>query len=96
MIKYNHALTVAFEVISDDEDAPTLEEALEALRRRLVQLSTNAAEAEEALLGDLPFDTFEFEPCPDCQRDGHYAREYPAGDTRCKACSEWKWEEVTQ
>jgi hypothetical protein len=62
MTKYNHALTVAFEVISDDEDAPTVEEALEALRRRLVQLNTNAAEAEAALLGDPPFDTFEFEP----------------------------------
>lgn len=62
MTKYNHALTVAYDVISDYEDAPTLEEALEALRRRLVQLSTDAAEAEAALLGDPPFDTFEFEP----------------------------------
>ena len=101
MTKYNHALTVAFEVISDDKDAPTLEEALEGLCRRLVQLSTDAAEAHETLTCDLPFDTTgPFELCPDCkQRDGDYSlynllsalseviiRSLPAGDTHCSAC----------
>ena len=59
MTRYSHALTVAFEVESSDPRMPTLEEALEALRRRYLTLATNPHEAEDALMGELPFDTYE-------------------------------------
>ena len=60
-IKYNHAMTVAYAVISDNPDEPTATEALEALRLRLKELIANPKEAEEALLGEWPFDTFAFD-----------------------------------
>tara|TARA_R100000963_G_C4631731_1_gene96663 strand:- start:508 stop:717 length:210 start_codon:yes stop_codon:yes gene_type:complete len=60
-IKYNHAMTVSYVVISDNPDIPTYSEALEALRLRLKELIANPKEAEEALLGDWPFDTFAFD-----------------------------------
>ena len=62
-IKYNHAMTVAYAVISDTPDEPTATEALEALRLRLKDLiaNPNSAETEEALLGEWPFDTFAFD-----------------------------------
>ena len=60
-IKYNHAMTVAYAVISDNPDEPTATETLEALRLRLKELIANPKEAEEALLGEWPFDTFAFD-----------------------------------
>ena len=60
-IKYNHGMTLAYEVISDKRDEPTLAEALAALRQRIEGLIANPEEAEEALLGELQFDTFAFD-----------------------------------
>ena len=60
-IKYNHGMTLAYEVISDNPDEPTLAEALAALRQRIEGLIANPVEAEEALLSELPFDTFAFD-----------------------------------
>jgi hypothetical protein len=60
-IKYNHGVTLAYEVISDNPDEPTLAEALAALRQRIEGLIADPEEAEEALLSELPFDTFAFD-----------------------------------
>jgi hypothetical protein len=56
---YNHAITLAIEVVSFDPRIPSLDEAMAALRVRVAQLEGDLDEAFEALLGELPFDTFE-------------------------------------
>ena len=61
-IKYNHALTVAYEVISDDPHMPSLNEALLALQQRVRTIAKDTIEEqEEALMGDIPFDTYAYE-----------------------------------
>lgn len=61
MKRYNHAMTIAYEVISTDPSMPSLEEQLDALRKRVHQLETDPEEAQDALRGELPFDTYEME-----------------------------------
>lgn len=58
-MKYNHALTVAYEAISSDPDMPTLDEALAGLKKRVAELEADRQEAREALLSEMPFDTYE-------------------------------------
>jgi hypothetical protein len=48
MKKYNHAVSVAFEVNSNDDEMPTVEECLEAMETRLKYLKENKDEAKEA------------------------------------------------
>jgi len=55
---YNHALTIAFEVLSSDPKMPTVEEALAGLKARVAALEADPREAEEALLSEVPFDTY--------------------------------------
>ena len=81
-IRYNHMIAVAFEVISDDPDMPTVAEALDGLRARADQLTANPEEAEEALLGVPPLDTYEFEVCPECE----HPLESEAESNRCHNC----------
>lgn len=57
--KYNHAVDVAFQVISDHAEEPTLDEMLEGMERRLKNLKENQDEAKEAF---GVYDTFETEP----------------------------------
>lgn len=59
MKKFNHALTIAYEVESDDEKMPTYEEALSGLLKRVANLLADRNEAEEALLSEYPFDTYD-------------------------------------
>lgn len=55
---YNHALTVAYEVVTPhDADSLTFEECLQALKDRVQQIEDD--HDEEALLAELPFDTYE-------------------------------------
>lgn len=61
MPKYNHAITLAIAVVSDDPEMPTLEEAMAALRERVADLEADPGEAAEALLSEVPFDTYEME-----------------------------------
>jgi hypothetical protein len=59
MPRYNHALTVAYQVETDEPEIPTLEECIEALIERLSELLGDETEAREALLSEFPFDTYE-------------------------------------
>lgn len=61
MPKYNHAFDICFEVITDDPEGGTLEERLEGLRRRVKMIEEDRIEAEGALMGSAPFDTYEME-----------------------------------
>jgi hypothetical protein len=56
---YNHAFTIAFEVVTTDPKGGTLEERLHGLRRRLANMERNRSEAEGALMGEGPYDTYE-------------------------------------
>lgn len=47
-MKYNHAIDVAFEVISEEPNEPTLEEMLDGMQKRLKYLRENPEEAAEA------------------------------------------------
>ena len=62
VVRYNHAMTIAFEVISTDPEMPTLEEAWAALQERMTLLENDLGERNEALMGELPFDTYEMSP----------------------------------
>ena len=59
--KYNHAFTIAFEVITkascDGNDYPTEEELLAALEKRLRSFCSNSGEIFEAV--GKPYDTYE-------------------------------------
>ena len=59
MTKYNHGMTIAFEVISKEPHMPTEDEIMEALRMRVKQLENDKNERYDALMGELPFDTYE-------------------------------------
>lgn len=61
MKHYNHALTLAFEVVSTNPSGPSIEEAMPALLRRVADLLLDRQEAKEALLSEAPFDTYEME-----------------------------------
>ena len=61
MATYNHAMTVSYEVRSKHPEMPTLEEAREALLRRVAGIILDDGEAHEALLSEPPFDTYEEE-----------------------------------
>lgn len=61
MKRYSHAQTIAYEVDSDSAEGPTLEEALEGLEARVRSLREDPAEAEEALLSEAPYDTYDRE-----------------------------------
>jgi hypothetical protein len=61
MPRYNHAFTIAFEVITDDPDGGTLEERLAGLKARMRTLETDPDEAAGALMCEGPYDTFEIE-----------------------------------
>lgn len=63
MPKFNHAFDVAFEIISDKEDASdvTVPMVIDALRKRLLQFEANERECYEAVLTSKPFDTYEME-----------------------------------
>jgi hypothetical protein len=58
-MKYNHALTLAYQVISDNPEMPSLDEAWHALQARMASLAADVDERREALLSEVPFDTFE-------------------------------------
>ena len=62
-MKHNHALTLAFEVASDDPEQPSLEEILFGLARRIASLnsSQNVDEQWRDATQDV-YDTCEFEP----------------------------------
>lgn len=62
---YNHAFTIAFEVVTTDPDGGTLEERLRGLRRRVASIENNRDEAKGALMGEAPFDTYEMENNPE-------------------------------
>lgn len=61
MPRYNYALTLAYEVVSDNPDMPTYEECLAALKQRLQQILDDPEEGREALLSEAPFDIYEVE-----------------------------------
>ena len=61
MTRYNHAMTLAYIVISEDEEMPTLDEAWAALQERMVELENDLGEREEALLSEYPWDSYEME-----------------------------------
>lgn len=69
MTRYNHALTVAYEVESDNPEMPTLKEAWNALQKRMVQLEADPRERREALMVEIPFDTYEVEAVPKSPED---------------------------
>jgi len=46
--KFNHAVDVAFEVHSNNEDEPTPDECIQAMEKRLAYLKSNPDEAKEA------------------------------------------------
>jgi hypothetical protein len=54
-VKYNHAVDVAFTVITTNEE-PTVDEMIEGMERRLEYLKKDRSEANEAF---GVFDTFE-------------------------------------
>lgn len=56
---YNHAFTVAFEVISDDEDGKdiTPQQFADAIRKRVDSLLANGSEMLEAV--GAPYDTYD-------------------------------------
>ena len=57
---FNHAIDVAFEVVSEHgAESLTFEEVLSALKARVSQIERD--HDTEALLGALPFDTYEIE-----------------------------------
>jgi len=65
MPKFNHAYTIAFSLISDDEQADDVTPAMlrTALRKRIVDLDASVpCEWEEAV--GAPFDTFEDDEAP--------------------------------
>jgi len=47
-MKYNHAIDVAFEVISDNSEMPTPEECIAGMEKRLQYLKDNPDDAKEA------------------------------------------------
>jgi hypothetical protein len=53
MKRYNYAIDVAFEVQSDEEQEPTIDECLKAMEDRLNYLKENRNQANEA------FDVFD-------------------------------------
>ena len=61
MPKYNHAMSIAYVVISDDPEMPTLDEAWEGLQKRVADLEDDLGEREEALLSEYPWNTYELE-----------------------------------
>ena len=60
-MKYSHAMTLAFEVVSSDPTMPSRDEVLGGLMARLADLLRDPSEVDEALLGELPFDTHEID-----------------------------------
>lgn len=62
MKRFNHALTIAYSVDSDEEEIPTLKECLQGLLVRIAEILTaDPGEQEEMLRGELPFDSYENE-----------------------------------
>ena len=62
MPRYNHACTVAFEVLSDDEDGGDITPSMlhDALLRRIRDLETSTPDKREWLEACLPpYDTFD-------------------------------------
>ena len=69
MKKYNHAMTLAFEVASDDAEQPTIGEILFGLARRIASLkSTQNAEQNWLAATEDSFDVADFES------EGEYER----------------------
>jgi hypothetical protein len=54
-------MTIAFEVESDDPEMPSFEEAWAGFEKRYLDLKADPEEADEALLSEYPFDTYEVE-----------------------------------
>ena len=61
MPKYNHALTIAYEVITEDPDGGTFEERMAGLRKRIERIEADPVEARGAVMNEAPYDTFEME-----------------------------------
>ena len=60
-VKYNHAYTIAFEVISDSEEGATIDEWFAALKERVKRMED--PEVRKEVFGcDVPYDTFPIEP----------------------------------
>lgn len=59
MTKYNHAFTIAFEVITHDPNGGTLEERMAGLLKRVAIFLTDKHEAVGALMNEAPYDTYE-------------------------------------
>lgn len=57
--RYNHAFTLAYDVLSDDSAGATLDQHLDAVFSRLRTLIADPGEAGDALLTSLPYDTYE-------------------------------------
>jgi hypothetical protein len=55
---YSHAFTIAFEVLSDDPEEPTLNEWMAGLRHRVRIIESSPIEAEAAFRGDGPYDSY--------------------------------------
>ena len=59
MTRTNQAYTMAYEVITENEE-PTVAEHLAAIRKRLESLEANPDDARD-LCGEAPYDTYEIE-----------------------------------
>ena len=57
--RFNHAITLAFVVDSDDVDGPTDDEAMQALEIRIVELRKSERERIDAFCSEAPYDTFQ-------------------------------------
>ena len=57
MPRFNHALTLAYVVHSEQETMPTEAETWAALLARVEELRNDTSERTEALMCELPFDT---------------------------------------
>lgn len=60
-MRYNHAFTIAYEVVTDDPTGASVEERLAGLMTRLATLLADRRELEDAVMCEAPFDTYEME-----------------------------------
>ena len=84
MVRFNHAIDVAFEVVSKEEEMPTVDECLAAMEKRLNYLKENKEEAQEAF-GSFDMHEEELE-CPVCKRSNISLDTEP--DTDILACDD--------
>lgn len=57
-MKYNHAFTLAYTVVSSDAETPTFEEMKAGFLRRVGELLSDERELYDALMSEMPYDTF--------------------------------------